>query len=147
MQTAMRRTYPDSTAVERQADTIHLGQSLFRHTTRATFSKDMFPGQSAERKTEQQKVLGLDMRTRCNSILNKMHLKYAGNMEIIARKMPKIIGSVRDENDVLQLAPAVTLVEQLRMPCGVCKSNDLNDTLLTGMLNVARLSCLAHCNI
>ena len=49
-------------------------------------------------------------------------------------------GSVRDENNVLQLAPAVTLVEQLRMLCGVCKSNDLNDTLLTGMLNAARLS-------
>ena len=57
------------------------------------------------------------------------------------------MGSVRDENNVLQLAPAVTLVEQLRMPCGVCKSNDLNDTLLTGMLNAARLSCFAHCNI
>ena len=56
-------------------------------------------------------------------------------------------GSVRDENNVLQLAPAVTLVEQLRMPYGVCKSNDLNDTLLTGMLNAARLSCFAHCNI
>ena len=50
-------------------------------------------------------------------------------------------------NNVLQLAPAVTLVEQLRMPCGVCKSNDLNGTLLTGMLNAARLSCFAHCNI
>ena len=25
----------------------------------------------------------------------------------------------------------MTLVEQLRMPCGVCKSNDLNETLLT----------------
>ena len=50
-------------------------------------------------------------------------------------------GSVRDENNVLQLAPAVTLVEQLRMPCGVCKSNDLNDMLLTGMLNAA--CCLA----
>ena len=58
-----------------------------------------------------------------------------------------ITGGVRDENNVLQLAPAVTLVEQLRMPSGVCKSNDLNDTLLTGMLNAARLSCFAHCNI
>ena len=54
------------------------------------------------------------------------------------------LGSVRDENNVLQLAPAVTLVEQLRMPC---KSNDLNYTLLTGMLNSARLSCFAHCYI
>ena len=57
------------------------------------------------------------------------------------------MGSVRDENNVLQLAPAVTLVEQLRMPCGVCKSNDLNGMILTGMLNAARLSCFAHCNI
>ena len=46
VQTTMRRTYPDST-VERQADTTHLGQSLFRYIIRATFSKDMFPGQSA----------------------------------------------------------------------------------------------------
>ena len=35
---------------------------------------------------------------------------------------------------LLQLAPAVTLVEQLRMPCGVCKSNDMNDTLLSVLL-------------
>ena len=58
-----------------------------------------------------------------------------------------IPNAANDENNVLQLAPAVTLVEQLRMPCGVCKSNDLNDTLLTGMLNAARLSCFTHCNI
>ena len=67
----------------------------------------------------------------------------------IARLVSQLghIGRVRDENIVLQLAPGVTLVEQLRMPCGVCKSNDMNDTLLTGMLNAARLSCFAHCNI
>ena len=45
--------------------------------------------------------------------------------------MAKTNGSVRDEINVPQLGPAVTLVEQLCMSCGVCKSNDLNDTLLT----------------
>ena len=32
----------------------------------------------------------------------------------------------------------MTLVEQLRRPCGVCKSNDLNDTLLTVNAKCAR---------
>ena len=53
-------------------------------------------------------------------------------------------GSVRDENNVLQLWPAVTLVEQLRMPCGVCKSNDLNDTLLTVNAKYRTLSWFLH---
>ena len=53
-------------------------------------------------------------------------------------------GSVRDENNVLQLWPAVTLVEQLRMPCGVCKSNDLNDTLLTVNAKCCTLSWFLH---
>ena len=70
-----------------------------------------------------------------------------GITHISPARFSTILGSVRDENNVLQLAPAVILVEQLRMPCGVCKSKDLNDTLLTGMLNAARLSCFAHCNI
>ena len=51
-----------------------------------------------------------------------------------------IPGSVRDENNVL--LPAVTLVEQLRMPCGVCKSNDLNDTPLTVNAKCRTLSWL-----
>ena len=57
-----------------------------------------------------------------------------------------ITDSVRDENNVLQLWPAVTLVEQLRMPCGVCKSNDLNDTLLTVNAKYRTLSWFSTLN-
>lgn len=57
IRTAMKRKFPDCT-VERQADTTHLGQSQFRQTIRANFDATMFPGQSAERRKEQQKILG-----------------------------------------------------------------------------------------
>ena len=77
--------------VERQADTIHLGQSVFRHTVRANFSEGMFPGMTAERRKEQQKMLGLDLRTRCHAIISRLYKNYAGNMDHIEKKMPAII--------------------------------------------------------
>lgn len=77
--------------VNRQADTTHLGQSQFRYAVRASFSPGMFPGLSAERRKEQQKMLGLDIKNRCHCILAELHRTYAGNIETIARKMPKVV--------------------------------------------------------
>ncbi len=77
--------------VSRQADTTHLGQSQFRHTVRASFSPGMFPGLNAERRKEQQKMLGLDIKNRCHCILAELYRKYAGNIYTIAKKMPKVI--------------------------------------------------------
>jgi hypothetical protein len=95
MRMAMKKKFPDCT-VERQADTTHLGQSQFRQTIRANFDVAMFPGQSAERRKEQQKILGLDIKTRCHAILSTMHHLYAGNISVVARKMPIVIDITLD---------------------------------------------------
>ena len=87
---AMRKRDPDW-QLERQADTTHLGQGQFRSAMRATFSSTMFPGVTAERRKEQQKVFSLDIKNRCHCILADLHRKYAGNIQVIARKMPKIL--------------------------------------------------------
>lgn len=95
IRTAMERVHP-TVQVERQADTTHLGQSQFRQTIKAEFSEGMFPGTTPERRKEQQKFLGLDMKNRCHAILSILHKTYAGNIHAIAKKMPKIIETILD---------------------------------------------------
>jgi hypothetical protein len=90
IQNAMLKSDP-GWRTERQADTTHLGQAQFRHTVRATFSEGMFPGQTAERRKEQQKMLGLDIKNRCHRIITELHKAHTGNISIIAKKMPTII--------------------------------------------------------
>ena len=92
---AMERVFPGCT-VERQADTTHLGLSLFRHVIRAQFSDGMFPGQTADRRKEQQKIFGLDLRTRCQSVMSVLYQNHAGNMHAIAKKMPLIVTTMVD---------------------------------------------------
>lgn len=90
MKTAMEKKFPGC-SVERQADTTHLGQSQFRQTLKADFSAGMFPGQTAERRREQQKIFGNDIKKRSHAILSIMHQLYAGDISVIARKMPRVI--------------------------------------------------------
>lgn len=82
--------------VERQADTTHLGQSQFRNTVKAVFSQTMFPGETADHRKHQQKMLGLDLKNRSHCIFNELYAKYAGNIEKIARIMPKVIQTTLD---------------------------------------------------
>lgn len=91
----VQKSFPDCT-VERQADTTHLGQSQFRQGMRATFSEDMFPGETAERRKEQQKMLSLDIRTRSHAILSCMHKLYQGDIHKIAKKMPNVVKATVD---------------------------------------------------
>ena len=60
-----------SCEVERQADTTHLEQSLFRNTMKAKFSTRMFPGSTAVIRKEQRKLFSLDAKTRCHKIHRK----------------------------------------------------------------------------
>ncbi len=77
--------------VVRQADTTHLGQSQYRHTLKATFNKKMFPGRTVEKRKEQQKALGLDLKYRSHCIFNTMFQKYCGDQGKIAKIMPNVI--------------------------------------------------------
>ena len=95
VQKAMERTFPGCT-VERQADTTHLGQSQVRHAIKATFSDGMFPGQTTERRKEQQKILAMDLKTRCHSVMGVLLERHAGDMKTIARKMPTIVATMVD---------------------------------------------------
>ena len=83
------------TMVERQADTTHLGQGMFRQTMRATFSKDMFPGSTAEIRKEQKKILAHDMKRRCHAILQRMRRLHT-SMHKIAQEMPSVVSTTID---------------------------------------------------
>ena len=52
--------------VDRQADTTHLEQALFRNVIKATFSGRMFPGATAATRKEQRKMFALDVKVRCH---------------------------------------------------------------------------------
>ena len=95
IQSALAKKHP-TCKVERQADTTHLGQSQFRQTIQAKFSEGMFPGETTEKKKEQQKFLGMDIRNRCHAIMTTMHKMYAGDIHAIARRMPKVVETVLD---------------------------------------------------
>lgn len=87
---AMLKKNPDW-QLERQADTTHLAQSQFRNAMRATFSPQMFPGVTAERRKEQQKVFSLDVKSRCHNLMAELNRRHAGDIHTIARKMPKVL--------------------------------------------------------
>jgi len=82
--------------VERQADTTHLGQSLFRNTMKAQFSERMFPGTTAAIRKEQKKMFSLDVKTRCHQIHSVMSNRYAGDTKKVAALMPRVIETTLD---------------------------------------------------
>ncbi|XP_074648731.1 uncharacterized protein LOC141904118 [Tubulanus polymorphus] len=75
--------------VERLADTVHLGQSQFRAGMKANFSDDMFP--PGADKQQAKKMFALDVKSRCHGIYNELHRQNAGNIDIIRKKLPRII--------------------------------------------------------
>lgn len=75
----------------RQADTTHLGVSLFKHTNKAEFSEEMFPGTSTRDTSWQQQRLSSDLKQRCALIYQKMFSMYKGNIDQIASRMEKVI--------------------------------------------------------
>ena len=90
LQAAMRTLDP-LWKVERQADTTHLAQGQFRHTLKADFSVEMFPGENAETRREQRKLFGLDIKNRCHLICKEMQEMYGGNFKKMAERMPKVL--------------------------------------------------------
>jgi hypothetical protein len=88
MQEAMHTKYP-SWVTPRQADTTHQGQGQFRHCVKATFSKRMFSGKTAEEKKEQHKFLGQDIKARCQQMYAVLHKSYCGDAAVISPKIEK----------------------------------------------------------
>ena len=82
--------------VERQADTTHLGSSLFRKMIKAQFSERMFPGTIAVIRKEQKKMFSLDVKTRCHQIHSVMNDLYAGDTKKVASLMPRVIETTLD---------------------------------------------------
>ena len=82
--------------VERQADTTHLGSSLFRKMIKAQFSERMFPGTTAVIRKEQKKMFSLDVKTRCHQIHSVMNDLYAGDTKKVASLMPRVIETTLD---------------------------------------------------
>jgi hypothetical protein len=90
IQAAMRTASP-CWIVSRQADTTHLGQSQFRHAMKAMFSENMFAGPTADEKREQQKILALDIKTRCQLVYTALHNMYCGDQDKISQRIPKVL--------------------------------------------------------
>lgn len=87
---AMLRPFPNL-RVRRQADTIHLGQSLFRKAMKASFSDDMLPASSADERQLQHRQLSADLKRRAQVIFQTMHKNYAGAIHQMKSKMPAVI--------------------------------------------------------
>ena len=77
--------------VIRLADPIHLGQSQFRKALSASFSRNMFPGETLVEKAVAQKVFAMDIKTRCHQILDCLLIKYGPNTKLIGDRLPKIV--------------------------------------------------------
>lgn len=75
----------------RQADTTHLGVSLFKHARKAEFSDQMFPGTSTQDTTWQQQRLSSDLKQRCELIFQEMFRTYNGDIDQIASRMEMVI--------------------------------------------------------
>lgn len=90
MQSAMSKIDP-LWKVVRQADTTHLGVSLFKHAYKACYSEEMFPGTSTRDTTEQRKMLARDLKHRCGKIFKMMYNTYKGDMDKVASNMGKAI--------------------------------------------------------
>ena len=82
--------------VERQADTTHLEQSLFRNSMKAQFSARMFPGSTAVIRKEQKKMFSLDVKNRCHRIHSEMQNMHAGDSRKVASRMPRVIETTLD---------------------------------------------------
>ena len=78
--------------VDRQEETTHLEQALFRNVIKATFSDRMFPWATAATRKEQRKMFALDVKVRCHRI----HRMYNGNVTKVASLMPRFIETTLD---------------------------------------------------
>lgn len=90
VEAAMSRSFPNL-RVRRQADTTHMGQSLFRKVMKASFSNEMLPGTSADEKHLQHRQLAADLKRRSHVIFQTMHRNYAGAIHKMKSKMPSVI--------------------------------------------------------
>lgn len=84
--------------VLRQSDTTHLGMSQFKKTVKCEFSRGFFPTHlktKAER-SELQRVLAEDVRTRCHITFNNLYELCDGNVKRIALQLPSLVKTILD---------------------------------------------------
>ena len=122
--------------VIRQADTTHLGQGQFRHTIKATFSKQMFPGATTTEQKDQQKLLALDLKYRCTSIYKNLFKAHTGCMHKIAQQMPTVIEVTLD----CYLGDCSNCKKQSVVCCGVKGKNWWNTSPYLRQLGCTRLN-------
>lgn len=79
--------------VERQSDTTHHSQSLYRHILKAKFSDVMFPGDTKAIRRRQQQMFAKDVKIRCRKIFRDMFRTTGGRLAIMQKKMPEAINA------------------------------------------------------
>lgn len=92
---AMKNVYPESEVI-RQADTTHLGQTQFRHVTRGKWTKNMFPGATADIRKKQLKNFGLDLKSRCHAVYNDLYRHFDGDLKKIGARLPETVEAILD---------------------------------------------------
>lgn len=82
--------------VLRQSDTTHLGMSQMKKTLKANFSRSFFPDnlQLKTERDELQRILGEDIRTRCQITLNNLHRECHGSLDEMSIKLPKLVSTL-----------------------------------------------------
>ena len=83
-------------SIERQADTTHLGQSMFRNMMKTQFSERFFSGMTAVMRKEQKKMFALDVKSRCHIIHSTLSDRHAGDNRKIMSLMPRVIEATLD---------------------------------------------------
>ncbi len=94
VQEAMQEICGPLWSVNRQADTIHRGQSQFRQGLKAKFSDEMFPATTKAQKTDLQIAFSNDIKLRSHRIMKSLFAKYNGDRKKISVCLPRIVKSV-----------------------------------------------------
>lgn len=111
MRSAMAEAGNEPVSVcERQADTTHLAQSLYRHCKNAKFSDNMFAGDKKAMKKIDQEMFSKDLKHRCQKLYKMLFETTGGDMEKIAHKMPAAIQAT---------------IECYSGDCGLCKRDSI----------------------
>lgn len=90
---AMKEVIGAEYAVERQQDTVHLANSIYKATLKDDFSKNFFPGQTADKRKEMQGVFARDVARRCFLIGKQLVNRHSSNVDAMKKQVPKILAA------------------------------------------------------
>ena len=89
----MQEIKPDC-SIQRQCDTVHLGESQFRAGLRAEFSDELFPGRTVAIRTKVKQAFMVDVKHRCHQVLTELRNLFDGDTEKMGTVLPKTVDTI-----------------------------------------------------